>query len=65
MCLEVMLHQRSTPLSSADHIQLLTPELGGTIDCARDPRGDMHFDELQEMMGTITRAATGARGSQE
>eukprot|EP00913_Durusdinium_trenchii_P025800 g24214.t1 len=32
---------------------------------ARDPRGDMHFDELQEMMGTITRAATGARGSQE
>lgn len=31
----------------------------------RSSTGDLHFDELQTMLGSITRAAQGARGSQE
>ena len=32
---------------------------------SRNSSGDMSFEELQNMLGSITRAAQGARGSQD
>ena len=32
---------------------------------SRNSSGDMSFEELQSMLGSITRAAQGARGSQD